>query len=375
MIEVPVALNDRSYGVAIGPGVLGEAAARLSALTRARRVAVVTDETVAGLHLDRLAAGLPGFELVPILVPAGEGSKGFATLERIVDRLLALEVTRGDVVIALGGGVVGDLTGFAAAIVKRGMGFVQVPTTLLAMVDSSVGGKTGINMAAGKNLVGAFHQPLAVWADLDCLATLPAREMKAGYAEIVKYGLIADPAFYEWCEANAARLLAKDAQPLAHAVAQSCRAKAAIVAADERETNDIRALLNLGHTFGHALEAETGFSDRLLHGEAVGIGMAQALRFSAARGLMGMDDADRFTRHLLSIGMMAWPRQAGIAADAAPRLVAHMRQDKKRTSDGLPFILARGIGDSFLAKDVPLSAVRDFLHADLAHEPLERAAA
>jgi 3-dehydroquinate synthase len=374
-INVPVSLADRSYEVSIGPGLLADANVRLAALTKARRVAVVTDETVAGLHLERLKTALADFELVPIVVPAGEGSKSFATLEQVVDRLLALEVTRNDLVIALGGGVVGDLTGFAAAILKRGMGFVQVPTTLLAMVDSSVGGKTGLNTAAGKNLVGAFHQPLAVWADLDCLATLPAREMRAGYAEIVKYGLISDPAFYAWCEANAARLLAGEAEPLAHAVAQSCRAKAAIVAADERETNDIRALLNLGHTFGHALEAETGFSDRLLHGEAVGIGMAQALRFSAGRGLMAAEDAARFTAHLQSVGMMAWPREAGIAADAAPRLVAHMRQDKKRNADGLPFILARALGDSFLARDVPLPAVQEFLAADLAHLSSERAAA
>ena len=374
MIDVPVQLNDRSYRISIGAGVLASAGDRLAALTRSRRVAIVTDETVAGLHLDRLAAGLAGFETVPIVLAAGEATKGFAALEQLVDRLLALEVTRSDAVIALGGGVIGDLTGFAAAIVKRGMGFVQVPTTLLAMVDSSVGGKTGINTRAGKNLVGAFHQPLAVWADLDCLKSLPDREMKAGYAEIVKYGLISDPAFYEWCEANAARLLAKDAAVLAHAVAQSCRAKAAIVAADERETNDIRALLNLGHTFGHALEAETGFSSGLLHGEAVGIGMAQALRFSAARGLMAKAEADRFTRHLEAVGMMAWPRQAGIAADAAPRLIRHMRQDKKRTSDGLPFILARGLGDSFVAKDVPLRAVEAFLAADLSVGPARAAA-
>ncbi len=375
MIDVSVALADRRYDVSIGPGLLALADGRLAGLTRARRVAVVTDTHVGKLHLERLAAGLPSFDLVPIHVPAGEQSKSFATLEMVVDQLLALEVTRGDVVIALGGGVVGDLTGFAAAIVKRGMGFVQVPTTLLAMVDSSVGGKTGINTAAGKNLVGAFHQPLAVWVDVDCLATLPAREMRAGYAEIVKYGLISDPAFYAWCEANAGRLLDKEAQPLAHAIAQSCRAKAAIVAADERETNDIRALLNLGHTFGHALEAETGFSDRLLHGEAVGIGMAQALRFSAERGLMPAGEALRFTRHLESIGMMAWPREAGIAADAAPRLVAHMRHDKKRTSDGLPFILARALGDSFVAKDVPLAEVERFLETDLAQQPAQRAAA
>ena len=374
-IDVSVALADRGYTVSIGAGMLAEANGRLAALTRARRVAVVTDETVAALHLDRLRAALPDFELVPIILPPGEGAKSFSVLEQVVDWLLALEVTRSDLVIALGGGVVGDLTGFAAAIVKRGMGFVQVPTTLLAMVDSSVGGKTGINTAAGKNLVGAFHQPLAVWADLDCLKSLPAREMKAGYAEIVKYGLISDSAFYAWCEANAARLLGGEAAPLAHAVAQSCRAKAAIVAADERETNDIRALLNLGHTFGHALEAETGFSHSLLHGEAVGIGMAQALRFSARRGLMPAADAGRFTAHLQSLGMMAWPREAGIAADAAPRLIAHMRQDKKRTSDGLPFILARGLGDSFLAKDVPLADVQTFLAGDLQHVPAERAAA
>lgn len=375
MIEVPVALNDRSYRIAIGAGVLATAGERLSQLTKSRRAVVVTDETVAGLHLERLRAGLAGFDLVPIILPPGEGTKGFAALERLVDRLLELEVTRSDAVIALGGGVIGDLTGFAAAIVKRGIGFVQVPTTLLAMVDSSVGGKTGINTRAGKNLVGAFHQPLAVWADLDCLQSLPDREMKAGYAEIVKYGLISDPAFYEWCLANAKRLLAKDETVLAHAVAQSCRAKAAIVAADERETNDIRALLNLGHTFGHALEAETGFSSRLLHGEAVAIGMAQALRFSAASKLMKKTDADRFTRHLQSLGMMAYPREAGIAADAAPRLIQNMRQDKKRTSDGLPFILARGPGDSFLAKDISLKAVETFLAADLSVEPAARKAA
>jgi 3-dehydroquinate synthase len=343
-------------------------------MTRARRVAVVTDETVAALHLPKLVAGLTAFEMAPIILPPGEGTKGFAGLERVVDALLAMEVTRSDVVIALGGGVIGDLTGFAAGIVKRGMGFVQVPTTLLAMVDSSVGGKTGINTPRGKNLVGLFHQPLAVWADLDLLASLPAREMRAGYAEIVKYGLISDPAFYEWCEANAVRLLKGDAEVLAHAVAQSCRAKAAIVAADERETDDIRALLNLGHTFGHALEAETGFGTRLLHGEAVAIGMAQALRFSAARGLCRREEAARLTRHLRGLGMMAWPGEAGIAADAAPRLVAHMAQDKKRDSSGLPFILARGIGDAFVAKGVPLAEVEAFLARELGASAEEMAA-
>lgn len=375
MIDVPVALNDRSYRISIGSGLLAGAGERLSCLTKARRIPVVTDENVAARHLPALLAGLEGFEVVPIVVRPGEGSKSFAELERLVDELLALEVKRSDVVLALGGGVIGDLTGFAASVVKRGMNFIQVPTTLLAMVDSSVGGKTGINTPRGKNLVGAFHQPLAVWADLDCLATLPEREMKAGYAEVVKYGLISDPAFYEWCEANAAGLLAGNRDALAHAVAQSCRAKAAIVAADERETDDIRALLNLGHTFGHALEAETGFSSRLLHGEAVGIGMAQALRFSAARGLCPARDAERLTAHLASVGMMAWPRQAGIGPDAAPRLVAHMLHDKKMTDAGLPFILCRAIGDGFVAKGVPLDAVTAFLEADLKDGPASRSAA
>jgi len=365
-IDVPVGLGARSYQVSIGAGLLAGAGARLAALTKKRRIAVVTDATVAALHLPRLRDALTGFQLAPIILPPGEATKSFAQLEVVVDALLALEVTRSDVVIALGGGVIGDLTGFAAAIVKRGMNFVQVPTTLLAMVDSSVGGKTGINTRAGKNLVGAFHQPVAVWADLDLLHTLPLRERKAGYAEIVKYGLIADAAFYAWCEANAAALLAGDSAVLAHAVAQSCRAKAAIVAADERETDDIRALLNLGHTFGHALEAETGFGCSLLHGEAVGIGMAQAFRFSAARGLCPAADAERLTAHLQAAGMMAWPREAGIAADAAPGLVGHMLHDKKMTADGLPFILARGIGDAYVAKDVPLEAVTTFLAEELA---------
>lgn len=375
MIDVPVALNDRSYRISIGAGLLASAGERLEAFTKRRKVAIVTDKAVAALHLPTLLQGLAGFEATPIILPSGEGTKSFAQLERLVDRLLGLDLTRSDVVLALGGGVIGDLTGFTAAILKRGINFIQIPTTLLAMVDSSVGGKTGINTAAGKNLVGAFHQPLAVWADLDCLATLPEREMRAGYAEIVKYGLIADPAFYEWCEANAARLLAGDREALAHAVAQSCRAKAAIVAADERETDDIRALLNLGHTFGHALEAETGFSSRLLHGEAVGIGMAQAFRFSAARGLCPAADAERLTAHLESIGMMAWPAEAGIAADAAARLVAHMAHDKKKTADGLPFILARSIGDAYVAKGVPLAAVAEFLAADLARHREQRSAA
>lgn len=365
-IDVPVGLGARSYTISIGTGLLASAGERLARLGRPKRLAIVTDETVAARHLDRLLGGLGRAAATPVILPPGEGSKGFAGLETLVGRLLDLGLTRSDLVIAFGGGVVGDLAGFAAAIVKRGLPFVQVPTTLLAMVDSSVGGKTGINTPQGKNLVGAFHQPIAVWADLDCLSTLSAREMRAGYAEILKYGLIQDSAFFDWCEANAGRLLAGEAGVLAHAIAQSCRAKAAIVAADERETNDIRALLNFGHTFGHALEAETGFSDRLLHGEAVAIGMAQALRFSVARGLAAEAEAERLTRHLLAAGLKAWPREAGLGPEAAPRLVAHMRHDKKATSDGLVFILARAIGDAFVAKGVPAGAVERFLEADLA---------
>jgi len=362
--QVRVALGARSYDIDIAPGLLASAGDRLAQLTRNRRVAVVTDETVAGLHLQRLLDGLRGFEVVPFVLPAGEASKSFAQVEKLVDGLLGLQVKRSDVVLALGGGVIGDLTGFVAAIVKRGMNFVQIPTTLLAMVDSSVGGKTGINTAAGKNLVGAFHQPLAVWADLQCLHTLPHRQMQAGYAEIVKYGLIRDPAFYDWCEAHAMRILARDEAALATAVATSCRAKAEVVAADETETLDVRALLNLGHTFGHALEAETGFSDRLLHGEAVAIGMLQALRFSAARGLCDWADADRLQAHLQSLGLMVSPQQLGIDATHAASLVRHMQQDKKMTDSGLTFVLARGIGDACVVKGVEAAEVTRFLASD-----------
>lgn len=360
---VPVALGRRSYDVHVGVDALSVLP---GLLPPGRPVAVVTDANVAALHMDALRAVLAPRRLHAIVLPAGEQTKSWAMLERLVEELLALELTRSDPVVAFGGGVIGDLTGFAASIVKRGIPFVQLPTTLLAMVDSSVGGKTAINAAAGKNLVGAFYQPLAVVADLGLLATLPRREMAAGYAEIVKYGLINDPDFFAWCEANAVPLLAGDAASLAFAVKQSVRAKAAMVAADERETQDVRALLNLGHTFGHALEAETGFSGRLLHGEAVGIGMALAYRFSARQGLCPAADAGRVTAHLDAIGMMARPGQAGIAPDAAPALVAHMLHDKKRTAQSLPFILARGIGLAFVAHDVALADVEAFLAEELA---------
>ena len=279
-VAVPVALGERSYEVLVGPGLIAEAGTRLIAALDARRVAIVTDENVAALHLAPLRASLKqaGLSVVEIILPAGEGTKCFAELERLLDQLLAARIERRDVVLALGGGVMGDLAGFAASILRRGVVFVQVPTTLLAQVDSSVGGKTGINTGHGKNLVGAFHQPRLVLADTSALDTLPARELRAGYAEVVKYGLIGDAPFFDWLEVNGAAVLAGDPAARAHAVVTSVASKAGVVSRDERETGE-RALLNLGHTFGHALEAATGFSDRLLHGEGVAIGLCLAFDF------------------------------------------------------------------------------------------------
>ena len=360
IVEVP--LGDRAYPIHIAPGLIGNAAPLLGRLAPRNRLAVVTDANVAALHLPAFTAGLAAAGLIvdEIILPAGEASKNWAMLEQVTERLLQLGVERGDAVVALGGGVIGDLTGFAASILRRGAHFVQVPTTLLAQVDSSVGGKTAINTAAGKNLVGAFHQPVLVLIDPDVLTTLPLRELRAGYAEVVKYGLIGDTAFFDWCEANAAALLAGDAATQAHAIAASCRAKAAVVAADERETGDVRALLNLGHTFGHAFEAEAGFSDRLLHGEGVALGMALAFDLSAARGLCPPQDAARVRAHLTACGFTLSPHSLGLAAPAA-RLLHHMRQDKKMKAGTLPFILVRGIGQAFVARDVPLSDVEAFL--------------
>ena len=364
MITVEVALGDRAYPIYIAGGLLDEAGTRIAALGGNRRIAVVTDTNVAALYGEAFTASLAaaGLSVELIVLAPGEASKSWANLELVVERLLALGVERGDAIVALGGGVIGDLTGFAAAILRRGARFVQVPTTLLAQVDSSVGGKTAINALAGKNLVGAFHQPALVMIDPQVLATLPDRELRAGYAEVVKYGLIADPTFFEWCDANVAKLLARDPAVLAEAIAASCRAKAATVAADERETSGARALLNLGHTFGHAFEAEAGFSDRLLHGEAVAIGMALAFAFSAAQGLCSAADAARVRAHLLAADLPVDPPGPG----PAPLLVDYMRQDKKMAAGKLAFILARGIGRAFVAKDVDLGAVEAFLQPRLA---------
>lgn len=356
MRTVRVDLAERAYDVHIEAGALANARALLAPYARDRLI-VVTDANVAATQLDKLGP------CEAIVLPAGEATKSWGQLESLCDRLLALEIERGEHIVALGGGVIGDLTGFAAAILKRGVGFVQIPTTLLAQVDSSVGGKTAINTGAGKNLIGAFHQPSFVLIDPDVLDTLPPRELRAGYAEVVKYGLIADPGFFAWCEAHGADLLAGDGAARLHAIATSVAAKARIVIEDERETADRRALLNLGHTFGHALEAETGFGDRLLHGEAVAAGMALAFRFSAARGLCPATDADRVARHLRASGLPDGLAAAGVDADGA-RLAAHMAHDKKKAGGRVPFILARAIGQAYVDKEIGLDQVAAFLDGE-----------
>lgn len=363
MIRVDVGLGLRAYPILIEAGLLDRAAAHLAGMARGGRLVVVTDEHVAATQLPRLAAGLGNLKVEPVVLPAGEGTKSWIVLEQLIDRLLELGVERSDRIVALGGGVIGDLVGFAAAILKRGCGFVQVPTTLLAQVDSSVGGKTAINVRAGKNLIGAFHQPHLVLIDPTTLDTLPQRQVRAGYAEVVKYGLIDDPAFFAWCEGHGSALLDGNAEARTHAIAYSVAAKARVVAADERETTGVRALLNLGHTFGHALEAETGFSDRLLHGEAVACGMALAFRFSAHLGLCSDEEAIRVAYHLARSGLPTTLAEAHVRADGAT-LVGHMAHDKKMEGGRLPFLLARGIGRTFLDRDVDLREVTRFLDAE-----------
>lgn len=361
MKVVPVALGARSYEVRIASGLLTQATEQLVPLSRGRPFVIVTDANVAP-HAARLAALLHhgGLASDIIALPAGEATKSWGQLEALTDALLERGIERGDHVIALGGGVIGDLVGFATSILKRGCNFVQIPTTLLAQVDSSVGGKTAINSRAGKNLIGAFHQPSLVLIDPDLLDTLPLRDLRAGYAEVVKYGLIDDPAFFEWCEGNGAALLAGDAEAREYAIAHSVAAKARIVAADERETTGVRALLNLGHTFGHALEAETGFSDALLHGEGVAAGMALAFAYSARLSLCSAQDAERVAAHLKASGLPYDLASAGIAA-SGETLVAHMLHDKKMDAGTLPFLLARGIGQTYLDRLVDLGDVAAFL--------------
>ena len=364
---IPVDIAGRPYEVRVGHGLMADFAAQCGARLRKAVVPVVTDANVKAAWGEAIDASLTsaGKSAAWMVLPAGESTKSWESLTRVVDWLLGLEVERGDHIVALGGGVIGDLTGFAAAILKRGCHFVQVPTSLLAQVDSSVGGKTAINTPAGKNLVGAFHQPSLVLADLDALATLPPRELASGYAEVVKYGLIDDPAFFDWCEANGAALLAGDVACREKAVAHSVSAKARIVAEDEFETTGRRALLNLGHTFGHALEAETGYSSRLLHGEAVALGMVLAARFSATRGLMPAAEAERVAAHIAAVGLPADLRALGLNV-SGEHLAAHMLHDKKVDAGRLAFLLMRGIGQTFLTKDVTLAEVSAFLAAELA---------
>ena len=370
MAVIPVELAGRSYEVHVGKELLDEALSLARAFIEpyyGRKVPVVADRNALKHHGERLAHSLAadGFEIAWYLVEPGEAAKSWSGLQDLVDWLLGLGITRGDHVFALGGGVVGDLTGFACSIVKRGCGFVQLPTTLLAQVDSSVGGKTAINTSAGKNLVGAFHQPSLVLADLDVLATLPEREMRAGYAEVLKYGVLGDTGFFDWLDDHGGEVLALEDASLENAVANSVAAKARIVAEDERETTGKRALLNLGHTFGHALEAETGFSDRLLHGEGVALGIVLAARYSARRGEISEDDAARVTRAIDKAGLPAEIAALGLECDGSA-LVAHMLHDKKMEAAGtLPFILLRNIGEAYLAKDVDLADVAAFLNAQL----------
>jgi 3-dehydroquinate synthase len=369
-ILVDVALGDRAYDIVIGRNVLQTLGPRIAAIRPGVRTAVVTDRTVARAWLPQAEASLAqaGIPTSSIVVEEGEGSKSYAGLEKVSEALIAARIERNDLVIALGGGVVGDLAGFAAAVLRRGVDFVQVPTSLLAQVDSSVGGKTGINSPQGKNLVGAFHQPVLVIADTAVLDTLSPRQFRAGYAEVAKYGLLGDAAFFAWLEKNHSEIFSGGAAR-EHAIATSCRAKAAIVARDERETGE-RALLNLGHTFGHALEAATGFSDRLFHGEGVAVGMVLAAEFSAQLGKIPDGDAARIKHHLAAVGLptrlqdIAGFAQEGLAdADA---LMALMAQDKKVKRGKLTFILMEAIGRAVIAPNVEPAPVRDFLQQKLA---------
>src|SRR3981189_3642240 len=370
-ITVEVALGERAYDIVIGRDVLQSLGARVAALRPGARTAVVTDRNVAKHWLEKTEASLSdaGIATSRIIVDEGEGSKTYAGLEQVSEALIAARIERNDLVVALGGGVVGDLAGFAAAILRRGVDFVQVPTSLLAQVDSSVGGKTGINSPRGKNLLGAFHQPVLVVADTAVLDTLSPRQFRAGYAEVAKYGVLGDEAFFTWLEANHADIFSGGAAR-EHAIATSCRAKAAIVMRDERENGE-RALLNLGHTFGHALEAATGFSDRLFHGEGVAIGMVLAAEFSAQLGMLAEVDVMRIKHHLAAAGLPTHLQditgftQEKISADA---LMALMAQDKKVKRGQLTFILLQAVGRAVIVPDVEPSLVRDFLSARLARK-------
>lgn len=365
--SVPVELAERRYEVLIGPGVLQDAAQLIESRLGPVRCGIVTDRNVAARHLVPLETSLQAARrhAGTIVLEPGEATKSMARLAELTDGLLEMGLERSDVVIALGGGVIGDLAGFAASVIRRGVRYVQIPTSLLAQVDSSVGGKTAVNSRLGKNLIGAFHQPALVLADTDVLSTLPARELRAGYAEVVKYGLLGDREFYNWLEVHRASLFGNDASILTEAVRRSVAAKAAIVARDETETGD-RMLLNLGHTFGHALEAWAGFSGRLLHGEAVAIGMAQAFRFSEAMGFAPVGTAAEVSRHLSSVGLPTCVSDIpGPGRPTAAELVHLMGQDKKVRAGRLTFILARGIGEAFITREVEMDRLVDFMEREV----------
>ena len=360
--SVTVGLGERAYDVEIGPGLIDGVAGRVLPFLKRPVAAIVTDETVEALHGPRLIGALEaaGIAAHMVVVPPGEETKSFEGLAKVSDALLAMELDRGDVILAYGGGVVGDLAGFAASIYKRGIDFIQIPTTLLAQVDSSVGGKTAIDTPRGKNLIGAFHQPRLVLADLSVLGTLPTREMACGYAEVFKHGLLGDAVFWEWLEVNGAKVLARDEAALTHAVRRSVEMKAEIVEADEREAGR-RALLNLGHTFAHALESETGFGDLLKHGEAVAAGCALAFRFSVALGLCNGQDAGRVEALIRAARLPSRLSDLSGHPFNADALISHMAQDKKAEGGKLTFILARRIGEAFVAKNVAAGPLRDFL--------------
>ena len=354
---VKVDLGPRSYDITIGDNLLGAAAAHLQPQLASPRVVIVSDQTVAGLYRDKI--NLEGLEVHWIVLPAGEQTKSFETLQQVLDAMFTHGLQRNDAVIAFGGGVIGDLTGFAASVYKRGCRFIQIPTTLLSQVDSSVGGKTAINVRHGKNLVGAFYQPKLVLSDMSVLSTLPPRELKAGYAEIVKYGLLGDAGFFHWLEANGAKVLAGDKVATAEAVRISCETKARIVAQDEQERG-ARALLNLGHTFGHALEAEAGYGGDLLHGEAVSAGMEMAFEFSARLGLCEAQEAERVRKHFTSLDLTKLSDLPHLFTNP-DKLLSHMDQDKKNEHGALTLILARAIGDAFVQKKASRQDVSSYL--------------
>ena len=357
-----VELGDRGYDILVGGNLLDQAGEFIRPVASLQKAVIVTDSNVAPLYLSRLQASLEcaGISQNSIILPAGEATKDLAHLEELTSRLLSTPVERKTMLIALGGGVIGDITGFAAAITLRGMEFIQIPTSLLAQVDSSVGGKTGINTPQGKNLIGAFHQPRLVLADISTLKTLPLREFLAGYAEVAKYGLLGNFEFFSWLENNGKKICAGDPDALRYAVLTSCEDKARVVAEDERETGN-RALLNLGHTFGHSLEAQAGYGGKLLHGEAVAIGMDMAFELSSRMGLCSGQDRQRAHNHLKSVGLDLSIKSFADTTWTADALLAHMQTDKKVQDGKLTFILARAIGDTFITNDVDLNTVRSVL--------------